>query len=217
MIIALAATFLSAHPSQAADQAYNLYYADEKDQIEQVTGAQFTRIGKVTNGVLCAVTTDGKVWTQKSETEKPALNTSVDTSSCLARTVTDKYLPFRSNIWSTPYSYRANSTSSNAYLSIDADGYLWSSNSQLPSAAGNPQPAPARLAVKFHDGVSTNEFSNKQLTFLLGSDRSQANTTVAQMPTTGAPTGLSTAGLIAVGIGLMGVGFGLGRKPTDFR
>ena len=40
-----------------------------------------------------------------------------------------------------------------------------------------------------------------------------ANTAcVAQMPTTGAPEGLTTAGLAAIGLGMLGLGVGLARK-----
>lgn len=42
--------------------------------------------------------------------------------------------------------------------------------------------------------------------------RPTAQTTVAQMPTTGAPTGLSDAGLLAVAVGLAGVTIALKRR-----
>lgn len=37
---------------------------------------------------------------------------------------------------------------------------------------------------------------------------------VMQMPTTGAPEGLSTAGLIAVGVGLLALGVGLAKRRS---
>ena len=36
--------------------------------------------------------------------------------------------------------------------------------------------------------------------------------TVMQMPTTGAPEGLSTVGLVAVGLGMLAIGIGLARR-----
>ena len=37
---------------------------------------------------------------------------------------------------------------------------------------------------------------------------------VAQMPTTGAPEGLSTVGMVAIGLGMLGLGVGLARRRS---
>lgn len=71
-------------------------------------------------------------------------------------------------------------------------------------------------------GTRTNTVSNGVVTSLSyvpfglknPPTRPTTQTTVAQMPTTGAPTGLSNVGLLATGIGLVGVATALIRRRS---
>lgn len=207
------ATLFTASPIHAADQSYNLYYVDPDYQIEQVTGVKFKKIGYFSGGV-CAITADDEVWSQSAISTKPALSPYTSASSCIPEASFTKYLPFRSNLWGAAFSFNNGghgSIGQSGYLGIDADGYLWANNRGMSSGV-NYGNTPIRLDVKFHDGVTTGVGDKEGPLFLLGVDRNQANTTVAQMPTTGAPTGISTIGLVAASIGLAAMAFGLGRR-----
>ena len=209
------ATLFSASPIHAADQSYNLYYVDPDYQVEQVTGVKFKKIGYFSGGV-CAITTDDEVWSQSIISTKPALSRYTSASSCTPEASFTKYLPFRSNLWGAAFGFNGGHgvIGQSGYLGIDADGYLWANDAKNNdiSRSFNYGATPIRLDVKFHDGVTTGAGDQEGPIFLLGTDRNQANTTVAQMPTTGAPTGLSTVGLIAIGVGLAAMAFGLGRR-----
>ena len=94
-------------------------------------------------------------------------------------------------------------------LSVDSTGRLW-----ISSLGGTATSYPAPTVTQDSDNIeftdiaqfSINRVYDGMRVILLGKPRTQAPTTVInQMPTTGAPTGLSNVGLLAVGVGLAGV------------
>lgn len=146
------ATLIPANTVQAADEAYNLYYVDQHMQIEQMSGTQFTKVGRYYSGAPCAVTTDNKVWTQPTANDKPAVNPSITAASCADDpNKTNYYLPLHSNIWSA---YLTASAPTVTYVGIDADGYLWmSDNDHNVGGSGSAVlgETPVRLGVQFFD------------------------------------------------------------------
>lgn len=213
-VTCLIAAMMSSVPTHAADQSYSLYYINSQLQVEEIKDTQFKQIGRYAGGVPCAVTTDNKVWTQLVNDDKPVFRAGFNASSCTPDTNRNYYIPFHSNLWSGGF-YRSDKITDGVYLGIDADGYLWMTNQPVtvyPGGSETPDygDTPIRLGVKFFDGVTNGGGDETGSVLLLGQNRAQSNTTVAQMPTSGAPTGLSTVGIMAVltaMVGLMFMGF----------
>lgn len=211
LITAMLATILSANPSNAADQTYNLYYLDDYNQIEQIVGTQFKKVGVITSGdtgfsYTCAVDVDNKVWVPGNPSTKPIPNAEIDASHCVPQTV-DKLIDFYSNLWSGSFVYHDGTEK--AILSIDADGYLWGYHGAYNPTGGDMTDfstwAMIRPSEKFYTGAVPTSEDGYNKVLLLGTSRASQSTSIVQMPTTGAPTGLSTFGVIAVGLILMGL------------
>ena len=214
MCTAIIATLLPAYPSIAAEQLYDLYYVDENTQIVEFPEVKFKSIGIYVGSTPCAIDSSGKVWVQNEVNEKPHIESLAATNECVSTVSNNHLLPYHSEIWSAGVRRQIST-----YLGIDADGYLWMQDRihrdyEPSTTAPNYGQTPIRLTVRFLSGETTGPLSvtKEKPVFLLGQDRSPASVTINQMPTTGAPTGLSTAGLFAVGIGLIGVAFTLMRR-----
>lgn len=102
----------------------------------------------------------------------------------------------------------------NPVLSVDSRGRLWISSINGTAQGGYMAPTVAQDSddIEFTDIAQfTKNFKESDgeavaPVILLGKPRTQAPTTVInQMPTTGAPEGLSFVGLSAVGVGMLGV------------
>ena len=100
------------------------------------------------------------------------------------------------------------------YVSVDSNGRLW----YAPTTSGTITPTVAQDSdsIEFMDVIGGNfdlSGSFGPYIVLLGQPRKQTpQTVINQMPTTGAPEGLSSAGIIAFGIGLAGVMLTLARR-----
>ena len=111
---------------------------------------------------------------------------------------------------------------SNGLLSIDSKGRLWFSALSSDSSDVTSQNQVAPTVTQDSDDIEFTDIAQAYLqifgqyssvVILLGKPRTQTPTTVInQMPTTGAPEGLSTIGLIATGVGLAGIGLMLARR-----
>lgn len=215
------ATMLSANPSNAADQTYDLYYVTNSGQLEQLIGTQFRRVGNIsstTNSYLypCAVDLDNNVWVSfaMNSDPKPGISTKTEASECVPENKSSEIINFHSDLWSGYVAYQNESTI--AYLGIDADGYLWEQHGEKNTSSvfiSDPTALTmVRPGVKFHVGAAPSSTSAGGTAFLLGTSRASQSTSIVQMPTTGAPTGLSTFGVIAVGLILMGLALKLKER-----
>ena len=97
-------------------------------------------------------------------------------------------------------------------IGVDNDGRLWfyENDQDRWVHTADTYRFSAIAAIDPRDSNTIN--SSGTLLFGHRVSDTQGATVINQMPTTGAPTGLSTAGLIAVGIGLMAVGVGLVKR-----
>ncbi|PWG62635.1 hypothetical protein DF196_11800 [Bifidobacterium callitrichidarum] len=87
----------------------------------------------------------------------------------------------------------------NDIWSIDEQGQLWLMRGSGPKVA-----EPVMSGVEFHSGSAG--WDGNYTLLLLGTPRAATNISYqAQMPTTGAPEGLSQIGVIAVALGLVGL------------
>lgn len=101
-------------------------------------------------------------------------------------------------------------------IGVDNDGRLWfrenDQDSWVHTADTYRFSAIATTSPAIETSSGSTITSSGTLLFGHRVADTQGATVINQMPTTGAPTGLSTAGLIAVGIGLMAVGVGLVKR-----
>lgn len=102
------------------------------------------------------------------------------------------------------------------YVTVDSSGRLW--YAQTNNSNTTPTVAQDSDSIEFMDvaggGLNINgSVSVSHYIVLLGQPRKQTpQTVINQMPTTGAPEGLSSAGIIAFGIGLAGIMLTLARR-----
>lgn len=106
------------------------------------------------------------------------------------------------------------STAHGEQYSVDREGSLWLiSNQSEPSAFRLPFSDYEFSAVSISAANRGTAFQNDGVAFVLGRPRSQkADQMMVQMPTTGAPVGLSAVGLTALLIGLAAVGIDVVRR-----
>ena len=107
-------------------------------------------------------------------------------------------------------------------IGLDNDGVAWFMSATATFAAGEGKTA-VNPGFRWFP-MSTWRFSQiKKGTdgnaYLYGhqlpeSSQIPGSSVVAQMPTTGAPEGLSTVGMIAMGLGMLGLGMGLARRRS---
>ena len=94
-----------------------------------------------------------------------------------------------------------------AKLSVDTEGRAWVQNTTSYVGA-TPTPVQGNDSIEY----STIDGGNEAV-LLLGHPRAKTpQTIINQMPTTGAPTGLASIGLLSTGIGLVGVMLMLMRR-----
>lgn len=94
---------------------------------------------------------------------------------------------------------------------VDREGYLWegAGSTSIPYSDIDFQQV-GRSFTKDKD----DHFLGTGQVFALGKARNNQNTTVAQMPTTGAPEGLTSVGVMAVCLGLVGLSLLLCRRRS---
>lgn len=210
--ISIALTLIPVNTVHADDQSYDLYYS-KGDSVKKVPNVKFKQVGLKPNGTVCAVTTDNKVWeqTENSGEPKQSYSTVCNRSYAIGPT-----LPFHTALWSSDF--HGSGSPQGISLSIDDEGYLWMSNEPLSLSNTEVQyetnygMTPIRPNVKFADGARHESKGNSDVVFLLGNDRSVADTAIVQMPTTGEPRGLNAIASAAVGMGLLSVVVGLRRR-----
>ena len=112
-------------------------------------------------------------------------------------------------------------TSVNAYhggaIGLDNDGVAWfidhGSDSKNSNDAGLRWfPMSTWRFSQIEKGMDGNAYLYGHQ--LPESSQIPGSSVVAQMPTTGAPEGLSTVGMVAIGLGMLGLGVGLARKRS---
>ena len=97
-------------------------------------------------------------------------------------------------------------------IGVDNDGRLWFYENDKDSWVHTADTYRFSAIATVNPKSDTSVTSDGTLLFGHRVTDTQGATVINQMPTTGAPTGLSTAGLIAVGVGLMAVGVGLVKR-----
>ena len=200
--------------AHAADEGYDLYYYSDP-MVTQANGVltdisnnhTFKSLGfSAQMSTACAVDTNNQVWAMTVPSPKGSdMRISKTTASC-------------GNKMGGTYDYSpkfldSRDTATDAV--IDREGYFW-------RIAGEENDFSGRLPYSEYDFYAVSDRnvyrlsgSNGRDYILLGKPREQKTATyIGQMPTTGAPDGLSSVGLVAVGLGLMGVALGLMRRHS---
>ena len=198
----------------AADEGYHLYFYSNPE----TTGKDAT-ITDLSNGrtyryfglgeIPCIVASDGSIWRPK---QPITLNGKSDGTIIQSSGYCSKYDDSPKDNIAHMLVARSSMTDE-AY--VDREGYFWV-KSQVSDSFGLALRAPFSeydfYAVVKRPAGDTQGTEMADY-YLLGKPRAQQTATyISQMPTTGAPVGLSSAGLAAVGLGLMGVFLGLMRR-----
>ena len=200
----------------AADEGYHLYFYSNPE----TTGKDAT-ITDLSNGrtysyfglgeTPCIVASDGSIWVPK---QPITLNGKSDGTIVRSSGHCSKYDDSSKDNIAHMLVARS-SMPDDAY--VDREGYFWV-KSQVSDSFGLALRAPFSeydfyAVVKRPAGdAQGTEMADY---YLLGKPREQKATTyISQMPTTGAPVGLSSVGLAAVSLGLMGIFLGLMRRRS---
>lgn len=185
-------------------------------------GRTFKSVGLTTgSGVTintpCASDTNGGIWYWDDGTNvmtpkdisKVVLTKAPATVQCPANTT--NFSNFKPSgyadmafEWYADRSLAAPDSGAHAPYSVDRSGALWVNRGDNLDSYYIPYPE-----IDFQQVAALDE----RKALVLGKPRTQTSTTViTQMPTTGAPEGLTTFGLTAVGLGLAGLVFVLVRR-----
>ncbi|WP_146194754.1 hypothetical protein [Bifidobacterium callitrichidarum] len=183
------------------------------DGISQIeSDKKFTLIGTDGGGLSRLLIKDmiGKVWTYNGLNNKFDTTGTVNPGKTMSPAHSGRILGH-----SGKGSVKLVTSTNGTYmqLSVDSDGRAWVNEGTDVDASGiyRYTTAIAPTVVQGTDGIeffqisaSQNSGSSEDI-YLLGKPRNNTASYVAQMPTSGAPEGLSLIGLLAVGLCLMGL------------
>lgn len=218
--------------TQAANGGYNLYWIDDyygvttspdtfntvKQVFNDKTYTSFGVAGSTyynghTLPILCVVADDGSKWLLKGVEAQngsyPPRRISTDKCDISGSTSfyqTDNGTSAADLAWHGERSYSFTPGILNPIYAVDREGVLWSSNVQLPYHDIDFQQVGRDFVPKKDQGTIFGQ------AFALGKPRTSNINTIAQMPTTGAPEGLTSVAMMAIGLGLIGLSLTLMRR-----